>query len=161
MPRTARAASPAPGAATKVKGVGSRAHIKFVLDDLVVAEGEPGWTLEEMEEVVGDLRAQHARVSRILGDLEREVAGLMRDSGDGAGADQADVGASTLERDQELTLVNAEREVLEQIERAVEHIESGKYGVCDGCGNAIGKMRLMAFPRATLCLSCKQREERR
>ncbi|MFA6577063.1 MAG: TraR/DksA C4-type zinc finger protein, partial [Nocardioides sp.] len=29
------------------------------------------------------------------------------------------------------------------------------------CGNPIGKMRLMAFPRATLCMTCKQREERR
>ena len=32
---------------------------------------------------------------------------------------------------------------------------------CESCGNPIGKMRLMAFPRATLCMSCKQREERR
>ena len=32
---------------------------------------------------------------------------------------------------------------------------------CESCGQPIGKMRLMAFPRATLCLTCKQREERR
>ncbi len=30
-----------------------------------------------------------------------------------------------------------------------------------GCGQPIGKARLQAFPRATLCVDCKQREERR
>ena len=39
--------------------------------------------------------------------------------------------------------------------------DDGTYGVCESCGQPIGKMRVMAFPRATLCLSCKQREERR
>jgi hypothetical protein len=37
----------------------------------------------------------------------------------------------------------------------------GTYGICESCGEPIGKMRLMAFPRATLCMTCKQREERR
>ena len=40
-------------------------------------------------------------------------------------------------------------------------IEDGTYGICESCGEPIGKMRLMAFPRATLCMTCKQREERR
>ncbi len=85
----------------------------------------------------------------------------MRDAGDGAGHDQADMGATSFERDQELTVVNNEREMLAQIERALTHIDEGSYGVCESCGEPIGKMRMMAFPRATLCLSCKQREERR
>lgn len=156
-------ASRASGSDTLVrtKGVGERKQLKFDPAALAVAEGESAWTAEEMEEVISDLRRQHDRVSRILGDLEREVAGLMRDAGDGAGNDQVDVGATTLERDQELIVVSTERELLGQIERAVEHIEEGTYGLCDSCGTPIGKMRLMAFPRATLCLSCKQREERR
>ena len=32
---------------------------------------------------------------------------------------------------------------------------------CASCGQPIGKARLQAFPRATLCVACKQREERR
>ena len=85
----------------------------------------------------------------------------MRDSGDGAGQDQADVGASSFERDHELMVLNSERDKLAQIERALARIDDGTYGVCESCGNPIGKMRLMAFPRATLCMTCKQREERR
>jgi DnaK suppressor protein len=85
----------------------------------------------------------------------------MRDAGDGAGHDQADMGATSFERDHELTVVNNERDMLAQIERALTHIHDGTYGICESCGQPIGKMRLMAFPRATLCMSCKQREERR
>ena len=58
-------------------------------------------------------------------------------------------------------MANNAREMLAQIERALERIDDGTYGVCESCGNPIGKMRLQAFPRATLCMACKQREERR
>ena len=51
--------------------------------------------------------------------------------------------------------------LLEEIKGARRRIADGTYGLCESCGNPIGKMRLMAFPRATLCMSCKQREERR
>ena len=49
----------------------------------------------------------------------------------------------------------------QQIDRALARIRDGSYGICESCGNPIGKMRAMAFPRATLCMTCKQREERR
>jgi DnaK suppressor protein len=71
------------------------------------------------------------------------------------------MGATSFERDHELTVLSNERDKLAQIDRALARIDDGTYGVCESCGNPIGKMRLMAFPRATLCLTCKQREERR
>jgi RNA polymerase-binding transcription factor DksA len=40
-------------------------------------------------------------------------------------------------------------------------LDDGSYGQCESCGNPIGKERLQAFPRATLCMACKQRQERR
>ena len=54
-----------------------------------------------------------------------------------------------------------QRELLLQTEKALDRLSKGTYGKCESCGNPIGKGRLMAFPRATLCLDCKQREERR
>ena len=70
----------------------------------------------------------------------------MRDSGDGAGDDQADAGAKTYEREQEISLANNAREMLEQIEHALERIDDGTYGICESCGNPIGKLRLQAVP---------------
>ncbi len=128
---------------------------------LVVKEGETAWTKAEIKEVLAELTEHREKVAATLAAQEEELALLMRDAGDGAGHDQADMGATSFERDHELTVVNNEREKLAQIDRALARIEDGTYGVCESCGNPIGKMRVMAFPRATLCLTCKQREERR
>ena len=128
---------------------------------LVVKEGEAAWTKAELKEVLAELREQRDHSLAIVEAQEAELNGLMRDSGDGAGQDQADLGATSFERDHELTVLNSERDKLAQIERALARIDDGTYGVCESCGNPIGKMRLMAFPRATLCMTCKQREERR
>ena len=73
----------------------------------------------------------------------------------------ADVGSANFERYAEMSLANNAREMLDQSQLALRHIELGVYGRCDNCGQPIGKGRLQAFPRATLCVTCKQREERR
>jgi DnaK suppressor protein len=91
----------------------------------------------------------------------RDLQDLLRDGVDSAGNDQADIGSTSLERDAELSLAANQRELLLQTEKALERMDRGTYGICESCGNPIGKGRLTAFPRATLCLECKQREERR
>ena len=55
----------------------------------------------------------------------------------------------------------AAQDLLDQGERALDRIDAGTYGVCESCGQPIGKARLLAFPRATLCVECRQRQERR
>jgi DnaK suppressor protein len=145
-----------------VKNTASKATTKKApASALVVKEGESDWTKVELDEVVAELSTQRDKLVHVLDEAEQELAGLMRDAGDGAGHDQADMGATSFERDHELTVLNNEREMLAQIDRALGHIHDGSYGICESCGEPIGKMRLMAFPRATLCLTCKQREERR
>ncbi|HEY0470383.1 MAG TPA: TraR/DksA C4-type zinc finger protein [Kribbella sp.] len=130
-------------------------------ENLTVKEGETPWTAAEMEELRGELEADAVHLKEEIRDAEQEIVGLLRDGGDGAGNDQADVGSTTLERDHEMSLANNARDMLDQIERALSRIDDGTYGVCESCGKAIGKGRLQAFPRATLCVSCKEREERR
>jgi RNA polymerase-binding transcription factor DksA len=59
-----------------------------------------------------------------------------------------------------MSLANNARDMLLQTERALSRIALGTYGICEVCGKPIGKYRLQAFPRATLCMACKQAEER-
>ena len=158
---TAAAAAKTPARKPAAKPAKKAAAKRVTPGSLVVREGEDPWTRGELKEVTDELHEHKDRLVALLDEAERELAGLMRDAGDGAGHDQADMGATSFERDHELTVVNNEREMLAQTERALARIEDGSYGVCESCGEPIGKMRLMAFPRATLCLSCKQREERR
>ncbi len=153
----AKTTAPAPAASVKAPVKRASASKK----SLAVKAGESPWTAAELKVVRKELNDFAARLRHELHDVEEELTGLMRDSGEGAGHDQADVGSATFERDHEMSLANNAREMLVQTERALARIADGTYGVCESCGNPIGKMRLMAFPRATLCLTCKQREERR
>jgi len=91
-----------------------------------------------------------------------EITELQRERlTDSAGDDQADTGTKTFEREQEITLANNLLERITQVERAIERLGEGNYGYCEKCGNAIPVERLAAFPSATLCIPCKQLEERR
>ena len=108
-------------------------------------------------ELVGDLE----RLREEIVQTDRDLQDLLRDGVDGAGNDQADVGSKGLERDAEMSLAANQRELFLQTEKALERLDAGTYGACENCGDPIGKNRLMAFPRATLCMKCKQREERR
>jgi len=132
-----------------------------LLTTLPVKDGEDAWTESELQEVIDELHEARTHSVSLLEEAEAGLDGLMRDSGDGAGQDQADMGATTFERDHELNVVNSERDKVAQIDRALGRIDDGTYGLCEACGEPIGKGRLMAFPRATLCMTCKQREERR
>ncbi|MCX6397800.1 MAG: TraR/DksA C4-type zinc finger protein [Propionibacteriales bacterium] len=128
---------------------------------LVVREDESPWSKDELNEVRNQLRADVKRLRAELEEVEGDLAHLISSAGEGAGNDTADVGSATFERDQEMTIVNNARDMLVQSEHALDRIANKTYGVCEVCGNPIGKNRLMAFPRATMCMTCKQREERR
>jgi len=128
---------------------------------IAVRPNEDPWTAEELGAVQLELEGELDRIRRDLETLQSSIAQVLRDSGDGAGDDTADTGSKAFERDQEMTLLANTRESLFQTERALQRIEDGSYGTCESCGEGIGKMRLQAFPRATLCVSCKQRQERR
>lgn len=91
-----------------------------------------------------------------------EITELQRDRlTDSAGDDQADTGTKTFEREQEISLAKGIMDRIGQVERALERLSEGSYGWCERCGNPIPVERLAAFPSATLCVTCKQLEERR
>jgi RNA polymerase-binding protein DksA len=128
---------------------------------LAVREGERPWTAKEIAEVRAALEGDAQRLQDEISAAEKDISHLLREGGEGAGNDQADVGANTFERDHEMSMAKNAREQLVLVRGALRRIDDGTYGVCESCGNPIGKMRLQAFPRATLCMECKQRQERR
>ncbi len=128
---------------------------------VAVGPGESPWTEAELAEQRAELGTELSRIEAEVATLQSTLSDVLRDGGDGAGDDQADTGAKAFERDQEMTLLANARDMLFQTRHAIDRIEAGTYGTCENCGGPIGKARLRAFPRATLCVSCKQRQERR
>ena len=127
---------------------------------LVVSDNE-SWTATELKAMRGNLAKELERLRSDLAQVESEMDSLIKDGGEGAGDDQADAGNKTFEREHEMSLLINARDMVIQTERAIDRIDNKSYGICEVCGNQIGKARLEVFPRATLCMSCKQKEERR
>ncbi|MCX4633832.1 TraR/DksA family transcriptional regulator [Streptomyces platensis] len=153
-------------AAASAKGHGKdsavpMARVAAAPGELAVRPGEDPWTPEEVAAARTELMDETARLRLEIVSAEDAIAGLMRDSGDGAGDDEADTGSKNITREHELALASNAREMLHQTERALGRLDAGTYGLCENCGNPIGKARMQAFPRATLCVECKQQQERR
>jgi len=135
--------------------------IKAAPTPVTASDGEAPWSAAELKAVRTEISTDLARLRRELAQVEAEMNELIADSGEGAGDDQADSGTKTFEREHEMSLVINARDMVLQTERALDRIDSKSYGNCEECGSPIGKARLQVFPRATLCMICKQKEERR
>ena len=135
--------------------------IKAAPTPVTASDGEAPWSASELKAIRTEIAKDLARLQQELAVVEAEMNELISDSGEGAGDDQADSGTKTFEREHEMSLVINARDMVLQTERALDRIDSKTYGNCEECGNAIGKARLQVFPRATLCMICKQKEERR
>ncbi len=120
-----------------------------------------GLTQADLEAIRVQLVADRDRLTGEVSATERDIAGLVADSGDGSGDDLVDAGSKAFEREHEMALVDVARDSLLQATRALDRLDDGSYGYCETCGSPIGRDRLLAFPRATQCLACKSAEERR
>jgi DnaK suppressor protein len=116
----------------------------------------------ETEKIRTALAARRDELRAEYDQTLSEITELQRDRlTDSAGDDQADTGTKTFEREQEISLANSILDRINQVERALERLDEGGYGWCERCTDPIPVERLAAFPSATLCVTCKQLQERR
>ncbi|MFC1738017.1 TraR/DksA family transcriptional regulator [Planctomycetota bacterium] len=64
----------------------------------------------------------------------------------------ADIGTDNYEQEFALELMDSERKLLDEIHAALERIQDGAYGICEGTGKPIPKPRLEAQPWARYCI---------
>jgi DnaK suppressor protein len=74
--------------------------------------------------------------------------------------DLADLASDSYDRELAFGLSETERARLAQVEKALDAIDDGSYGLCGSCGRSIATARLKALPFARLCIECKNSEER-
>jgi DnaK suppressor protein len=74
--------------------------------------------------------------------------------------DEMDLAASEGLQSFQFRLRGREKTFLEKIDRALQKIEAGEFGVCEECNEEISVKRLEARPETTLCIRCKEDQER-
>ena len=95
----------------------------------------------------------------MLREVEERVK-KYRDANSEKMTDIAEIASSASDGDLEMLVAEENARELKQIEDALVRIKAGHYGVCEQCGRSIKKARLKAIPFTTLCVSCKEEEEK-
>ncbi len=121
-----------------------------------------GRSVDELDQIRVILRGRFDDLNTEYEDAVAENHKLrLVEIGDAAGDDQADSGSKTAERDAASSLIRTLLDRRTQAEHAMQRLEDGTYGNCEGCAKPIPVERLEVFPSATTCVNCKQNRERR
>jgi RNA polymerase-binding transcription factor DksA len=158
----AEAATKAPAAAKKPA---KRSNTVICpLSGFEVKPEKPGLsakTLERLEASLLEERARHVQSAAELA-AEAEQLAAEREGGDTQFDEESGEGDTiNIERERDLLLSASAQQIVDEIDRALERIAAGTYGLCVPAGRRIHLERLEALPYAETCVDCKARAERR
>jgi DnaK suppressor protein len=134
-------------------------------EDLLHKKQFPAYVAKKGEEYMSAKQLAHFRdilttlKEELSEDIDRTVhtmqdeATVFADPNDRA-SQESDIALELRNRDRE-------RKLIKKINESLSAIEAGDYGYCESCGVEIGLKRLEARPTATLCIDCKELEERK
>ena len=109
--------------------------------------------LERFEKILIEQR------DKLVGNADRTLKEEMAlDSSDLP--DEVDLASAEYSQAFTFRLRDRERFLLSKIDRALRKIEAGSFGVCEECEEPIDPRRLKARPVTTLCIRCKEDQER-
>lgn len=95
-----------------------------------------------------------AQFTERIVELQKRIDSIHQDFADGRNADWAEQ-ARERENDEVLNALESEAKVeIQLLSNAIMRIDTGSYGICQQCGEAIAKQRLAVQPSAIMCVSC-------
>ena len=107
------------------------------------------------------------KLKEIIGDVNHIESGVLKTSRQDSAGDlssmpihMADIGSDNYEQEFSLGLMDSERKIVREIHAALERIEDGTYGICEGTGEPIPKIRLKGIPWARYCVKFAERVEK-
>ncbi|MGH3650113.1 MAG: TraR/DksA family transcriptional regulator [Acidimicrobiia bacterium] len=106
------------------------------------------------------LEEEKTRLEEQIEDYEREleVARLTESSSDRSpDPGNAEASSMKLEYAKELSIEQNSLDLLSKVNRALERVKAGTYGICESCGKPIPVERLDVLPYTTLCVECASR----
>ncbi|MHC5142177.1 MAG: TraR/DksA family transcriptional regulator [Planctomycetota bacterium] len=99
------------------------------------------------------------KLKEIVGDVQHIESGALKTSRQDSAGDlssmpihMADIGSDNYEQEFSLGLMDSERKIVREIHEAIKRIQEGTYGICEGTGEPIPKMRLKGIPWTRYCV---------
>lgn len=116
--------------------------------------GPSGWTAEELNAIRKGLEGAVLRLQAEMAVVRNDITGTSKAGGVDVLHDDLDVASQRAELLQDAVQAQNLAAILEQTQHVIGRLSAGQYGVCEACSGEIGRPRLEAFPRATVCISC-------
>ena len=113
--------------------------------------------VEKQRERLEGLRAE---LARMVEGLEEDQQDRAESEGDMTENDSGDMSQSLFTREMDATVEQTMEKRLESVDRALQKVEEGTYGICDDTGEPIPRGRLEAMPEAIYTVEAQQRRER-
>jgi DnaK suppressor protein len=113
--------------------------------------------VEKQRERLEGLRAE---LARMVEGLEEDQQDRAESEGDMTENDSGDMSQSLFTREMDATVEQTMEKRLDSVDRALQKIEEGTYGICDDTGEPIPRGRLEAMPEAVYTVEAQQRRER-
>ncbi|WP_437188488.1 TraR/DksA family transcriptional regulator [Planctomicrobium sp. SH668] len=103
----------------------------------------------------------HERLLIQREELARKIFSPESEFGDDVGGDSGDLAFHDTEKELQSQLVSLESRELARIDRAIDAIRNGTYGLCEHCETRIPVARLQALPHTSCCVECQRKYENR
>jgi DnaK suppressor protein len=103
---------------------------------------------KRLEEELEQVRNRHTDMDNALPE-----------EGEGGDEDTADLASAMMDKEMDLSVEDEIEDILSQVDRALQKLEEGSYGICDVSGREIPVNRLEAIPYATLTVECQSLSE--
>ena len=117
------------------------------------------WNKKELEEFKNYILDKRKTVIIEMDEAKQRAEEMLKNDSTNAiySSHMADAGSDLVEMEKAYYFVQRESEFLKYLNRALDMIDSGSFGVCVKCEELINKERLIEVPHTTSCFSCKSK----
>jgi DnaK suppressor protein len=112
-------------------------------------------TKKDLKKFQDILEERRIKLTDLVNETRQQGIGFTREDL----PDEVDLATTESNQAMNLMLRDRERTLLRKIDKALEKIDSGSYGLCENCGDLIEVKRLEARPVTDMCILCKEEQE--
>ncbi|MAR29525.1 MAG: transcriptional regulator [Candidatus Marinimicrobia bacterium] len=119
--------------------------------------GKNNWTKKELKEFKDYILNKRKTVIDEMEDAKQRADEMLKNDTTNAiySSHMADAGSDLVEMEKAYYFVQRDSKFLKYLNRALDMIDEGTFGICLSCKKVIDKERLMEVPHTTSCFSCK------
>ena len=117
------------------------------------------WSVIELEEFKTLILEKRKVVADDLVEAKEKADEVLKNNSVNAiySSHIADAGSDQQEMEKNYYMMDRENTFLQYLDRALDMLDTGTFGICTNCGKLINKERLMEVPHTSSCFNCKSK----